>query len=81
MEFMELLYDDKRGEAHQVISIKEVSEGSLDDLKENEVCMLVFDIIEWCHMVVGNMLYLESMIKRKDLHLWKDERIHGSHIA
>jgi len=62
MEFMELLYDDKRGEAHQVISIKEVSEGSLDDLKENEVGILVFDKQNSCHIVAGNM---ESM----DLHL------------
>ena len=30
-------------------------EGSIDDLTENEVCVLVFDTLESCHMVAGNM--------------------------
>lgn len=58
VEFMGWWYGDKRGEANQgieVLSIKEAAEGSLDDLKENEVCMLVFDKLESCHMVAGNM--------------------------
>lgn len=55
---MEGWYDAKRSKAGQgieVLSIEEVVEGSLDDLKESEVCMLVFDKIESCHMVAGNM--------------------------
>ena len=47
-----------KGKADQgigVLSIKEVVEGRLDDLKENEVCMLVFNIIESCHMVIGSI--------------------------
>lgn len=50
--------DVKTSEANQgieVILIKEFIEGSLYYLKENEVCMLVFDQIESCHMVSGNM--------------------------
>jgi len=50
-------------------SIKEVAERSLDDLKVNEVCMLVFNIIESCFMVAGNMDHssiLRSMIKGKE---------------
>jgi len=58
-EFMRWWYDDKKkGEANQgieVFSIKEVAERSLDDLKENEVRMLVFDIVESFHMVAGNI--------------------------
>ena len=51
-------YDEKRGEEDQgieFISIKEAVEVSLDDIKENEVCMLTFDIVESCHIVAGNM--------------------------
>ena len=55
-EFMGLWSDDKRGEVDQgfeVLSIKEVVEGSLDDPKENEACMLVFDFVESCHKLTG----------------------------
>jgi len=50
--------DVKRSEVDQgieVISINKSVEGCLDDLKENEVCILVFDKIESCRMVAGNM--------------------------
>ena len=53
----------------KIFSIKEAAERSLDDLKVNEVCMLVFDIIKSCCMVAGNMdqcSILRSMIKGKE---------------
>ena len=40
----------------KIFSIKEVVERSLDDLKVNEVCMLVFNIIMSCRMVAGSVL-------------------------
>lgn len=57
-EFMGWWNDVKISELDQGIedlSIKEVVEGSLDDLKENEECMLVFANVESCHMVSSNM--------------------------
>ena len=50
--------DAKISEVDQGIEyflIKEAIEGSLDDLKENEVCILVFKNVESCHIVAGNM--------------------------
>ena len=47
----------------KLFSIKEVVERSLDYLKVNEVCMLVFNTIMACHMVASNMdhyFYLEK---------------------
>jgi len=52
----------------KIFSIKEVAERSLDDLKVNEVCMLVFNTIMSCHMVAGNMdhyFYLETHDQRQ----------------
>lgn len=62
--------------------IKEVFEGSLADIKEDEVCMLTLDILESCHIVVGKhgpMIYFESIIKINDL-FQMDARIHWLHI-
>ncbi len=67
----------------EALSIKEVTAGSLDDPKENEVCMSIFNIEESCHMVAGNMdqcSILKSMIKSKDLLPQRNVGTHGSHI-
>jgi len=53
----------------KIFSIKEVVEITLDDLKVNEVCILVFDIINSFCMAAGNMDHcsiLRSMIKGKE---------------
>lgn len=58
MEFMGWWYGDIKEEASQgieALSIKEVTAGSLDDLKENEVSMLTTYIEESCHMDAGNI--------------------------
>ncbi len=39
----------------KIFSIKEATEIILDDLKVNEVCMLVFNIIMSCCVVASNM--------------------------
>jgi len=39
----------------EVYSIKGVVIGSMDDPKENEVCMLIFNIEKSFHMLAGNM--------------------------
>ena len=38
----------------KIFSIKEATKRSLNGLKVNKVCMLVFNIIKSCHMVAGN---------------------------
>lgn len=53
----------------KLFSIKEAEERSLNDLKVNKVCMLVFNIINSCCMVASNMDHdsiLRSMIKGKE---------------
>ena len=54
--FMWWWYDEKGVQNFnmvEVLSIKEVVEGSLDNPKENEACMLVFDFVESCHKLTG----------------------------
>lgn len=53
----------------EALSIKEAIAGSLDDPKENEVCMLTVYIEESCHMVAGNMDQCSI------LSTWSKERI------
>jgi len=57
----------------KIFSIKEVAGRSLDDLKINEVCMLVFNIIKSCCVVVGSMDHYFYLYKcdqgKKDLFL------------
>ena len=60
----------KQAKGLKIFSIKEVVERSLDDLKVNEVCMLVFNIIMSCHMVANDMdhyFYLEKHDQRKGI--------------
>lgn len=64
-----MTYEMKQIKGLKLFSINEAAKRRLDDLKVNEVCMLVFDIIKSCCMVVGNMDHcsiLRSMIKGKE---------------
>ena len=53
----------------EILSVKEVVERSTNVLKVNEVCILIFDFINSCCTVAGNLDYfsiLISMIKGKE---------------